>query len=146
MVYIVQPSTTVIGAPQWEPYQGQLLCPYKQVTPYPYRVAAPEAEVADKLTVVCQWDVANDGSFLRLRVDMPGVSAENILLEVTDEYVRVSGRRTCDNVVLQPVDYRFTEKCDITHVTAETNDGVLTVSIRSATHPEAYRVNVKKVT
>lgn len=132
----------------WYPFSDfdRAVSSFTQALARPQRHSRPVAEPATSLS---ETDTAYE-----FRIDLPGVSAENLDLEVHEQTMTVIARRTIPTregysthrAERRSFEFRraftFPVKLDADQVNAELKDGVLTVTLAKAPQPKPRRVAI----
>lgn len=91
-------------------------------------------------------DVADEHDGMEITFEIPGVSAENVELEVKDRLLSLCAKSSLHRRGL-PVVYKrafyLSDAVNTSGITAKISDGILTLFLPKSEHAKAHRINVE---
>ena len=108
---------------------------------------SPETEVhpMEYVDVVPTADIIEEKNGVRVVVDLPGVDASNLDIDIKDRMMKVSGTSTMsrnNRAVKFCRSFQLSDQIDINAIKAKISDGVLTISLPKSESAKVHKISV----
>ncbi|OQA88448.1 MAG: 18 kDa heat shock protein [Lentisphaerae bacterium ADurb.Bin242] len=107
-------------------------------------------EVAKKeekfLEVIPAADIIDEEHDAILSLEVPGANAKTVTVEVKNQLLTVEAKSTlchCGAPLLYKRSFQLSDAVDVEHITAKTQDGVLTLTLPKSERAKIHRISVE---
>ena len=106
----------------------------------------PAAEKHEFISIRPAADVTDEYDGMEISFELPGVSAENVELEVKNRLLTLKAKSTLHRrgmPILYKRAFYLSDAVNTSGITAKISDGILTLFLPKSEHAKAHRINVE---